>query len=119
MKGDDLEAQIAELRALVIRLETALLKEHGASATSAPAPTTQQPAMGGMRDMSMGDAQGMSMGGMQGMSMGGKQGMSMGGGGGSPAPILNERTKRMSCREIVGLKSELATKAWVDFRHEK
>ncbi len=79
----DLEAQIAELHALVMRLETALLKEHGASTTSASAPTTK-PAMGmgrmaGMRDMSMGGKQGMSMGRMQGMSKGGKQGMSMGG----------------------------------------
>lgn len=83
---DDVEAQIAELRALVMRLETALLKEHGASTTSAPALNTK-PAMGmgrmaGMRDMSMGDAQGMSTGGMQSKSMGGKQGMSMGGMGG-------------------------------------
>ena len=83
---DELKAQIAELRALVMRLETALLKEHGASTTSAPALTTK-PAMGmgrmgGTRDMSMGGAQGMSMGGMQSKSMGGKQGMSMSGMGG-------------------------------------
>ncbi len=83
---DELKAQIAELRALVMWLETALLNELGASTTSVPAPTSQ-PAMGmgrmaGMRDMSTGAAQGMSTGGMQSMSMGGKQGMSMSGMGG-------------------------------------
>lgn len=72
-----LEAQIAELRALVMRLETALLKEHGASAMG-------MGRMGGKRDMSMGDAQGRSMGRMQGMSKGGKQGMSMGNKQGMP-----------------------------------
>ena len=83
--SDDLEAQIAELRELIARLQSALLKEHDAPATTAPERTDRRAMgmnpMGGMSGKAKGSRQVSRMstgsGGMERNMMGGMQGMPM------------------------------------------
>ena len=83
--SDDLEAQVAELRELMVRLQSALLKEHDAPATTAPERNDQRARgmnpRGGMSGKAKGSGQVPRMstgsGGMERNTMGGMQGVPM------------------------------------------